>query len=156
MSEGGAEAIEAWIAQVVGHPAVSDWVTVNQAMISGFADVTRDWNFLHVDEEAARSAGMERTIAHGFLTLSLLAPMRMDAGLRPCPGLTMAMNYGFDAVRFLAPVHAGDRVRGHFTTQENVVDAYGHVSVRRPHPPDSFFIARPLAPELVTDRQSVG
>ncbi|MCJ2179459.1 MaoC family dehydratase [Novosphingobium album (ex Hu et al. 2023)] len=120
MGEDGASEVESWIAQVVGQPVVSDWVTVDQAMITGFADVTRDWNFLHVDEDAAQSAGMDRTIAHGFLTLSLLSPMRMDAGLVPCPGLKMAMNYGLDGVRFLAPVYAGDRVRGHFTTREIV------------------------------------
>ena len=113
-----AETIESWIDQVVNRPVVSDWVIVEQEMISGFADVTRDWNFLHVDEEAARDAGMERTIAHGFLTLSLLAPLRMEAGLASCPGLKKAMNYGLDRVRFLAPVYAGDRVRGHFNTRE--------------------------------------
>ncbi|MCT2400460.1 MaoC family dehydratase [Novosphingobium mangrovi (ex Huang et al. 2023)] len=116
MGEQGDETIAGWIASVVGCPAVSDWVTVDQAMISGFADVTRDWNFLHVDGDAARAVGMERTIAHGFLTLSLMSPMRMNAGLRPCPGLKMAMNYGLDGVRFLSPVHVGDRIRGRFTT----------------------------------------
>lgn len=120
MAEVADAAVAAWITQVVGHPAVSAWVTVDQPMITGFADVTRDWNFLHVDEAGAQSAGMDRTIAHGFLTLSLLSPMRMDAGLVPCPGLRMAMNYGLDGVRFLAPVYEGDRVRGHFTTHEIV------------------------------------
>ncbi|MFC0204790.1 MaoC/PaaZ C-terminal domain-containing protein [Novosphingobium soli] len=108
--------IAEWIADLVDRPVVSGWVLVDDAMISGFADVTRDWNFLHVDAPAAQAAGMERTIAHGFLTLSLMSPMRMAAGLKPCPGMRMAMNYGLDKVRFLAPVHAGDRVRGCFTT----------------------------------------
>ncbi|KHK91793.1 nodulation protein NodN [Novosphingobium malaysiense] len=120
VSEQGPGTVKDWISRVVGHPAVSAWVAVDQDMISGFADVTHDWNFLHVDEEAASAAGMERTIAHGFLTLSLMSPMRMNAGLLPCPGLKMAMNYGLDGVRFLSPVYAGDRIRGHFTTEEIV------------------------------------
>jgi acyl dehydratase len=116
MEEGPCASVAEWIARVVGKPTVSDWVVVDEAMISGFADVTRDWNFLHTDADAAREAGVERTIAHGFLTLSLMSPMRMDAGLQSCPGARMAMNYGLDTVRFLAPVYAGDRVRGHFRT----------------------------------------
>jgi acyl dehydratase len=118
MDGGTAGSIADWVARVVGRPKVSDWVLVDDEMIAGFADVTRDWNFLHIDEEAAQAAGMERTIAHGFLTLSLMSPMRMDAGMQPCPGMRMAMNYGLDAVRFLSPVYAGDRVRGHFRTLE--------------------------------------
>ncbi|HUD30706.1 MAG TPA: MaoC family dehydratase [Novosphingobium sp.] len=120
MEEGAEEGIAAWIGEVVGMPQVSGWVSVDMAMIGGFADVTRDWNFLHTDDAAAQGAGMERRIAHGFLTLSLMSPMRLDAGLRPCPGMRMAMNYGLDSVRFLAPVHAGDRIRGHFRTLEIV------------------------------------
>lgn len=120
MGEDVAESIGDWIDRAVGKASTSDWITVDQAMISGFADVTRDWNFLHVDPEAARAAGMERTVAHGFLTLSLLAPMRMSAGLRPCAGLKMGMNYGLEGVRFLSPVHSGARVRGHFETREIV------------------------------------
>lgn len=120
MGESGGGSIAEWIAAVVGQPTVSDWVMVDQAMVSGFADVTRDWNFLHVDEAKAQDAGMDRTIAHGFLTLSLMSPMRMEAGMKPCPGLRKAMNYGLDAVRFLAPVYTGDRIRGQFTTLEIV------------------------------------
>lgn len=116
MAQGAPDTIAAWIDGLVGDERVSDWITVDQPMVSGFADVTCDRNFLHVDERAAQAAGMERTIAHGFLTLSLLSPMRMEAGLDPCPGLRMAMNYGLDAVRFLAPVHTGDRIRGRFVT----------------------------------------
>lgn len=126
MAQHIAETVEAWMAQVVGVPVVSDWVTVDQAMISGFADVTRDWNFLHTDESAARDAGMDRTIAHGFLTLALLAPMRMDAGLTSFQGMTKAMNYGLDRVRFLTPVYSGNRVRGHFTVREVVEVRSGH------------------------------
>lgn len=116
MGEETAETIRDWIARAVGHSAVSDWTTVDQAMISGFADVTRDWNFLHVDPAAARAAGLDSTIAHGFLTLSLLAPMRMSAAAPRIPRLRVGYNYGLDRVRFLSPVRAGSRLRGHFTT----------------------------------------
>lgn len=109
-----------WIAQTVGRQGVSDWITVDQPMICAFADATHDWNFLHVDERAARGAGLDGTIAHGFLTLSLLAPMRMDTRPRGCPGMKMAVNYGLEGVRFLAPVPAGSRIRGHFRTIEIV------------------------------------
>jgi len=116
MGQSVAASVEAWIEEVVGTPFTSGWLTVDQSMIDTFADGTRDWNCLHVDGDAAREAGMERTIAHGFLTLSLLSPLRMEAGLVTCPGLKMGMNYGLDRVRFLAPVREGDRVRGRFTT----------------------------------------
>lgn len=114
------EAVARWIAGLVDQPAVSGWMTVDAAMIEGFSQVTNDRNFLHTDPQAARGAGMEGVIAHGFLTLSLLAPLRMDAGLTPCPGQRMAMNYGLEQVRFLSPVHAEERVRGHFRTREIV------------------------------------
>jgi len=126
MGQHVAESVEAWRAQVVGVPAVSDWVTVDEGMISGFAEVTRDWNFLHTDESAAREAGMDRTIAHGFLTLALLAPMRVDAGLTSFRGMTKALNYGLDRVRFLTPVYSGNRVRGHFTVGGIVEVRSGH------------------------------
>ena len=97
-----------------GEIGVSDWILVNQAAIDTFADVTQDRQFIHVDPEAARATPFGGTIAHGFLTLSLLSRMAADAMLAP-EGMTMAVNYGFDKVRFLAPVRSGGRVRGRFT-----------------------------------------
>lgn len=126
MAQGVAASAEAWIDEVVGKTFSSDWLTVDQSMIDQFADATRDWNFLHVDGDAARKAGMERTIAHGFLTLSLLSPLRMQAGLVTCPGLRMGMNYGLDRVRFVAPVREGDCIRGQFTTNTVEVTQPGH------------------------------
>lgn len=117
MAQRVAASIDAWVEDVVGRTFTSGWLTVDQPMIDQFADATRDWNFLHVDGAAAREAGMERTIAHGFLTLSLLSPLRMEAGLVTCPGLKMSMNYGLDRVRFLSPVYQGDRIRAHFITR---------------------------------------
>ena len=92
---------------------VSSWLTVDQARIDAFADATEDHQFIHVDPAAAAAAGLSGTIAHGFLSLSLLSRMAADAMLLP-EGLKMALNYGFDRIRFLAPVRSGKRVRGRF------------------------------------------
>ena len=93
---------------------VSSWLSVDQARIDAFADATEDHQFIHVDPDAAAAAGLGGTIAHGFLSLSLLSRMAAEAMLLP-DGLKMAVNYGFDRVRFLAPVRSGKRVRGRFT-----------------------------------------
>jgi acyl dehydratase len=101
----------------VGHPiGVSDWIEVGQDRIGAFADATDDHQFIHVDPVAAAAAGFGGTIAHGFLSLSLLSRMAADAMLIPNT-TRMAVNYGLDRVRFLAPVKAGKRVRGHFTLE---------------------------------------
>jgi acyl dehydratase len=92
---------------------VSDWITVDQARIDAFAEATEDRQFIHVDAAAAAQTPFGGTIAHGFLTLSLLSRMAADA--MPVPeGAKMAVNYGLDRVRFLAPVRSGKRVRGRF------------------------------------------
>lgn len=92
---------------------VSDWILVDQDRIDRFADVTEDRQFIHVDPDAAAKTVFRGTIAHGFLTLSLLSRFGEDAFLQP-PGVRMGVNYGFEKVRFLAPVKAGKRVRGRF------------------------------------------
>ena len=93
---------------------VSSWLTIDQARIEEFADATEDRQFIHVDPEAAAKTPFGGTIAHGFLSLSLLSRMAAEATLVP-EDLKMAVNYGFDRVRFLAPVRSGKRVRGRFT-----------------------------------------
>jgi acyl dehydratase len=98
------------IGQEVG---VSRWFEIDQARIDAFADVTEDHQFIHVDPEAARQTPFGGTIAHGFLTLSLASAMSYDA-VKPLDGVAMGVNYGFDKLRFLAPVPAGSRVRGRF------------------------------------------
>jgi acyl dehydratase len=105
------EDIKARIGSEIG---VSDWILVDQARIDAFADVTEDPQFIHIDPEAAAKTPFGGTIAHGFLTLSLLSRMAADAMLRP-EGVKMGVNYGFEKVRFLAPVRSGKRVRGRFT-----------------------------------------
>jgi acyl dehydratase len=104
------EEIKARVGSEVG---VSDWIVVDQARIDAFADVTDDHQFIHVDPAAAAAVGFGGTIAHGFLTLSLLSRMAADSMLRP-ESIRMGVNYGFEKVRFLAPVRAGKRVRGRF------------------------------------------
>jgi acyl dehydratase len=100
----------------IGQPiGTSDWIEVGQDRISAFAEATEDRQFIHTDPIAAAShTPFGGTIAHGFLSLSLLS--RMAADVMQVPDTTkMAVNYGLDRVRFLAPVKAGKRVRGHFT-----------------------------------------
>jgi len=104
------DVIRAKVGQEIG---VSDWLDVTQDRINKFADATEDHQFIHVDPIAAASAGLGGTIAHGFLSLSLLSRMAADAMLVP-EGVRMALNYGLDRVRFLAPVKSGKRVRGRF------------------------------------------
>ena len=91
---------------------VSDWVEVTQERINLFADATGDHQWIHVDVEKAKQF-MGGTIAHGYLTLSLLSKMAYDA-MPGIAGSKMGVNYGLNSVRFLAPVKAGKRVRGHF------------------------------------------
>lgn len=92
---------------------VSRWIEVDQARIDAFAKITEDEQFIHVDPEAAKATPFGGTIAHGFLTLSLASAMSYDA-VAPLEGVVMGVNYGFDKLRFLAPVPAGSKVRGRF------------------------------------------
>ena len=92
---------------------VSDWILIDQGSIDTFAEVTDDHQFIHVDPAAAARTPFGGTVAHGFLTLSLLSRMASDAMLRP-EQVKMGVNYGFDKVRFMAPVRSGKRVRGRF------------------------------------------
>ncbi|HET9354621.1 MAG TPA: MaoC family dehydratase [Sphingomicrobium sp.] len=99
----------------VGQPlGCSEWIAVTQDRIDQFADSTDDKQFIHVDPALAAQTPFGGTIAHGFLSLSLLSRMAADVMLVP-ETTKMAVNYGLDRVRFLAPVRSGKRVRGHFT-----------------------------------------
>lgn len=97
------------VGQAVG---VSRWITVDQARIDAFARITEDEQFIHVDPERAKATPFGGTIAHGFLTLSLASAMA--EAVEPLDGVVMGVNYGFDKLRFLAPVRSGSRVRGRF------------------------------------------
>jgi acyl dehydratase len=108
---------------------VSGWLTVGQDRITAFADATEDRQFIHVDPEAAGRTPFGGTIAHGFLTLSLLS--RMAAGAILVPDTTkMVVNYGLDRVRFLAPVRSGKRVRGRFSLDGVEEKAPGQILLR--------------------------
>src|SRR5256714_9732715 len=108
---------------------VSGWLTIDQARIERFAEATEDRQFIHVDPDAAARTPFGGTIAHGFLTLSLLSRMGAEAMLLP-QGMRMAVNYGLDRVRFLAPVKSGKRVRGRFTLDSVEEKAPGQLLMR--------------------------
>ena len=99
------------IGEMVG---TSDWITIDQAMIDKFADATHDHQFIHVNPEMASHTPLGGTVAHGFLTLSLLSHFHTTTIDASGLGVKMALNYGSDRVRFLTPVRAGKRVRAHF------------------------------------------
>jgi acyl dehydratase len=103
-------------AQFVGRElGTSAWVTVDQDRIDRFADCTGDRQWIHVDvERARRESPFGTPIAHGYLTLSLVAAMVMELGIIP-PDAATGLNYGLDKVRFIAPVKAGARVRARAT-----------------------------------------
>jgi acyl dehydratase len=112
-----AKAYEVWKAVEGTEEATGEWLEITQERINQFADVTEDHQFIHVDAEAAKATPFGTTIAHGFLTLSMLThldsltpnvsdPARYD-------GIAMGINYGFDKVRFPSPVPVGSRIRVH-------------------------------------------
>lgn len=110
--------------EAVGQPEGSGaWLELTQDRIDAFADVTEDHQFIHVDpQKAAEASPWGVTIAHGFLTLSLLT--RLSEGIPQPPerldGIVMGVNYGFDRVRFLAPVKVGSRIRASATLRRVV------------------------------------
>ncbi len=104
------------LSAMVGKSFVSRWLTVDQERIDAFAKITEDEQFIHVDPERASATAFGGTVAHGFLTLSLLSTMAYSA-LPRIEGAVHGVNYGFERVRFIHPVRSGGRVRGHFTLQ---------------------------------------
>jgi acyl dehydratase len=118
--------IRARIGKEIG---VSSWLTVDQTRIDAFAEATEDRQFIHTDPTAAARTPFGGTIAHGFLTLSLLSRMGAEVMLIP-NGVKMAVNYGLDRVRFLAPIRSGKRVRGRFTLDSVEEKAPGQVLMR--------------------------
>lgn len=122
----GIDALAAWVGKEL---ACSDWVTVDQARIDAFAEVTGDRQWIHVDpERAARESPYGATVAHGYLTLSLL-PMLMGAALR-IDNIGLAVNYGLDRVRFPAPVRCGQRLRARLRLEELAAIDAGGIQVR--------------------------
>ncbi|MEI6419028.1 MAG: MaoC family dehydratase [Sphingomonadales bacterium] len=110
----GALPLEEYRALVGQEVGVSDWIEVPQEKIDAFAEVTGDHQFIHVNPELAKQTPFGTTIAHGYLTLSLLSVMAYQA-MPGIKGTRMGVNYGLNKVRFMAPVKSGRRVRGKFT-----------------------------------------
>lgn len=107
--------MQAMTGQVIG---TSDWIEIGQDRINAFADCTEDHQFIHVNADMAKMTPLGGTIAHGFLTLSMLS--RLGAMAISPPATSMTLNYGFDRVRFLNPVRSGQRIRGVFKLKELV------------------------------------
>src|SRR6476660_5691801 len=118
--------IRARIGEEIG---VFSWLTVDQDRIDAFAEATEDRQFIHTDPAAAAQTPFGGTIAHGFLSLSLLSRMGSEVFLAP-EGVKMALNYGLDRVRFLAPVRSGKRLRGRFKLDSVEEKAPGQILFR--------------------------
>nr|WP_249812578.1 MaoC family dehydratase [Bradyrhizobium sp. 141] len=109
------EAYQALVGKEIG---VSSWHLIDQPRIDTYADVTEDHQFIHVDpERAKKETAFGTTIAHGFLTMSMLSVMSYEV-MPAIAGTTMGVNYGFDKLRFISPVRSGKRVRGRFVLAE--------------------------------------
>lgn len=107
------EEVQSHVGKEIG---VSDWFLMDQGRISRFADVTEDHMFLHVDPEAAAATPFGGTIAHGLLTLSMMPVMAYQA-VPGISGTKMGVNYGYNRIRFMAPVPSGKRIRGRFAVK---------------------------------------
>ncbi|MBK8992308.1 MAG: MaoC family dehydratase [Gammaproteobacteria bacterium] len=119
-----------------GELGVSEWIRIEQARVNAFADTTEDHQFIHVDPERAAATPFGGTIAHGFLTLSLLPRMMEDIGGGMADAV-MGLNYGFDKIRFLAPVKVNSRVR----TRAKLLDVQEKV-------PNQFLIKQEITVEI--------
>jgi acyl dehydratase len=108
------EAYQALVGKEIG---VSSWHLIDQPRIDTYADVTEDHQFIHVDPVKAKETPFGTTIAHGFLTMSMLSVMSYEV-MPAISGTTMGVNYGFDKLRFISPVRSGKRVRGRFVLAE--------------------------------------
>lgn len=108
---------------------VSSWHVIDQKRIDTFADVIEDHQFIHVDPERAKATPMGTTVAHGFLTMSLLSVMSYEV-MPGVQGMTMGFNYGFDKLRFVSPVKSGARVRGRFMLAEATMRKPGELLSR--------------------------
>jgi acyl dehydratase len=112
------------IEDLIGRELTSEWRTIEQGRIDEFARATDDAQWIHTDLEQAAAGPFGGTIAHGFLTLSLVVPMFAEA-LPPLDGYGMALNYGLNRVRFTSPVPSGGRIRGRFRVEDVEDVAHG-------------------------------
>ena len=109
------------VAEKVGQQiGTSEWVEMSQERINLFADATGDHQFIHIDEEKAKMTPFGGTIAHGFLTLSMIPYLSANSDLPKVDGVKMGVNYGGNKTRFISPVKSGKRIRGHWKLLELV------------------------------------
>ncbi|GMO19294.1 MULTISPECIES: MaoC family dehydratase [Bradyrhizobium] len=120
------EAYQALVGKEIG---VSSWHLIDQPRIDAYADVTEDHQFIHVDPERAKETAFGTTIAHGFLTMSMLSVMSYEV-MPAIAGTTMGVNYGFDKLRFISPVRSGKRIRGRFVLAEAKLRKAGELQSR--------------------------
>ena len=113
----GPEELQAKTGEALG---TSEWVEMSQEKINMFADATGDHQFIHVNEEAAKMTPFGGTIAHGFMTLSMIPALGASSDMPRLDGIKMAVNYGGNKTRFIAPVRSGKRIRGHWKLTEMV------------------------------------
>ena len=130
MSAAAEKAFPLFQADVGTDEGTGEWFQVTQEQINQFADVTHDHQFIHVDPEAAKNTPFGTTIAHGFLTLSMLTHLAKGASSAPADparyeGIMMGINYGFNRVRFVSPVKVGSRIRARAVTSS--VDLKGNM-----------------------------
>ena len=121
MSEAAEKAFPLFQADIGTDEGTGEWFEITQEQVNQFADVTHDHQFIHVDPEAAKNTPFGGTIAHGFLTLSMLTKLSAGASSAdPDParlaGMLMGINYGFNKVRFVSPVKVGSRIRARAVT----------------------------------------
>ena len=109
--------IAAKTGEVIG---TSEWVEMDQGRVNMFADATGDHQFIHIDEEKAKMTPFGGTIAHGFLTLSMIPYLSANSDMPRIDGIKMAVNYGGNKTRFISPVRVGKRIRGHWKLLEMV------------------------------------
>lgn len=122
--------LEAYQAMVGKEIGVSSWHLIDQPRIDTYADVTDDHQFIHVDPERAKTeTAFGTTIAHGFLTMSMMSVMSYEV-MPAIAGTTMGVNYGFDKLRFISPVRSGKRVRGRFVLAEAKLRKAGELQSR--------------------------
>lgn len=122
--------LEAYQAMVGREIGVSSWHLIDQPRIDTYAGVIEDHQFIHVDpERAKKETAFGTTIAHGFLTMSMLSVMSYEV-MPAIAGTTMGVNYGFDKLRFISPVRSGKRVRGRFVLAETKLRKAGELQSR--------------------------
>ncbi|MFZ1742935.1 MAG: MaoC family dehydratase [Pontixanthobacter sp.] len=109
--------IAAKTGEVIG---TSEWAEMSQDRINKFADATGDHQFIHINEEAAKMTPFGGTIAHGFLTLSMIPYLSANSDIPKVDGVKMGVNYGGNKTRFISPVRSGKRIRGHWKLTEMV------------------------------------